>query len=81
MLGTKGLLLDGQRPTIERLRLRQPVALLQQPGEVVEPSGDMGAVTKALGELQRTAKECLGLGRAVGLGEESAQAVERFACS
>ena len=65
MVGSVGLLVDGQRATHQRLGLRQTVRVLEQLRQVVEAEGDVG-VFGSVGLLvdgQRAAHQRLGSGK------------------
>ena len=44
MLGAEGLLVDGEGAAEERLGLRIAAGVLVEPGQVVEPCGDVGVL-------------------------------------
>ena len=62
------------------LGLRQPVGVLEQPGQVVEASGDVGMVLAEtlLGNSQRSPHQGLGLRQPVGVLQQLGQVVEVF---
>src|SRR5262245_2718590 len=69
VVGPEALLVNGQRPAVERLGLGQSVGVVQQYGQPVEVPGDAGMVgpESPLVDGQRPAIERLGLGQPVGV--------------